>query len=744
MLNPKLSRTSWLTCLLLTFSLFAAPLAGTRAQSIKRSSQGQSTERESSFEFKTLSQYGVDLTELARQGRLETNAGYESQIQRTLLTLARNAKNNPVLVGGQLAARNIIVEGVAEKIAGGDAPFNLLDKRVFSLNLQSLSSGVRGYEEFKARFENVLSEIKSAKGRIILFIDGIDTLVEDGGGVSSAVTRLEAALAHDELRVIGAATRDAFNQKIARREGLKGKLQEILLDATGDNLSDASDEEKDGVSESEAFVGDKVSPDLRDFVQNQSASSVSVILQGDALKSAALRSFLQQNSIRTTGAYNNLNAQVVEMPTRLVEQLSNLDQVSYLSLDRETASLDGHVEDTTGADAVRDVEKRNLNGTKQTVHVDGSGIGIAILDSGIYANHEAFLDSTGTKSRVIYSQDFTGEGRTDDPYGHGTHVASLAAGNGRIANGAYTGIAPDANIINLRVLNSKGIGKTSAILDAINWVLANRKSYNIRVVNLSLGSVAVSSYTNDPVCRAVRSLANAGIVVVAAAGNEGKDSAGKKVYGQIHSPGIEPSAITVGAANTFGTNKRDDDKVASYSSRGPTRSYWTDSNGVKHYDNLIKPDLIAPGNKLVGAESADCTLVQQNPGLDDDVSASPKADMMTLSGTSMATPIVAGSAALLLQINPNLTPNMVKYLLTSTAQPLAGFNMFEQGAGEINVEGAVMITEMVRADFSSNMSVGTPLFTQLPPVGATFGYTTIADYTFPWSGGVILNHTYAT
>src|SRR5947209_6702802 len=279
MLNPKLSRTSWLSCLLLTFSLFAAPLADTSAQGVKHSSQGRA-ERESPLEFKTLSQYGVDLTELARRGRLDAPGGYESKVQRTLRTLARNAKNNPVLVGEQGAARNIIVESVAQKIADGDAPANLLDKRLFSLNLQSLSSGARAYEEFKARFENVLSEVKSAKGRIILFIDGLDTLVEDGAGVSSAVTRLESALAHDELRVIGATTREAFNQKLARREGLKGKLQEILIDAASDNLSEASDEEKDGVSEdveSEAFVGDKISPDLRDFIQTTSADRVNVI-----------------------------------------------------------------------------------------------------------------------------------------------------------------------------------------------------------------------------------------------------------------------------------------------------------------------------------------------------------------------------------------------------------------------------------------------------------------------------------
>ena len=117
----------------------------------------------------------------------------------------------------------------------------------------------------------------------------------------------------------------------------------------------------------------------------------------------------------------------------------------------------------------------------------------------------------------------------------------------------------------------------------------------------------------------VRRLVDAGIVVVAAAGNNGKDSAGNKVYGRIHSPGNEPSAITVGAANTFGTNGRGDDGVTSYSSRGPTRSYWTDSDNVKHYDNLVKPDLVAPGNKIVQAQAVDNLLVHK-PSLECGVS----------------------------------------------------------------------------------------------------------------------------
>src|SRR5205807_5983034 len=208
------------------------------------------------------------------------------------------------------------------------------------------------------------------------------------------------------------------------------------------------------------------------------------------------------------------------------------------------------------------------------------------------------------------------------------------------------------------------------LLNALNWILSpadstkavsssnplNKDKYNIRVVNMSLGAPALSSYKNDPICRASRALVDAGIVVVAAAGNNGKDAIGNKIYGQIHSPGNEPSVITVGAANTFATDSHADDGVATFSSRGPTRSYYTDANGVKHYDDLLKPDLIAPGNKLIFAEADSNVgpnlLVTQNPQLDSGITDNNNRRLMYLSGTSMAAPIVSGVAALMLQINP--------------------------------------------------------------------------------------------
>src|SRR5262249_1362032 len=160
---------------------------------------------------------------------------------------------------------------------------------------------------------------------------------------------------------------------------------------------------------------------------------------------------------------------------------------------------------------------------------------------------------------------------TQDRYGHGTFVASLVAGRGDVANGAYEGVAPGSSLLNLRVLDEDGTGTASSTIAAIDWCVVNKNTYNIRVMNLSLGTVAKDTSRTDPLCLAVRRAHDAGIVVVCAAGNDGKDDDGTKIYGGVHSPGIDPSVITVGAINTFGTNLRSDDVMATYSSHGPTR-----------------------------------------------------------------------------------------------------------------------------------------------------------------------------
>ncbi|MCM3871703.1 MAG: S8 family serine peptidase, partial [Pyrinomonadaceae bacterium] len=480
----------------------------------------------------------------------------------------------------------------------------------------------------------------------------------------------------------------------------------------------------------------KVASDLRKSVNNRrnGGDKVDVILQLNGEMSPELEAMLRSSGVRIRKHFNNFGSTAVQLPAGIVDSLADFPEVDFVSEDGEVKALGGHVAQTTGANDAR--------AYAPTGSFDGAGVGIAIVDSGIYSAHVAFLNAATNTTRIVKSVDFTGDGRTDDPYGHGTHVAAAAAGNGMVSSGKYIGIAPQANIVNLRVLNSQGIGTVSGLLSALDWIYTNRTTYNIRVVNLSLGLLALTSYEDDPVCLAARRLANAGVVVVAAAGNNGKNSAGQKIYGQIHSPGNEPSVITVGAVNTFGTDNRADDKVATYSSRGPTRSYSTDTYGVKHFDNLVKPDLVAPGNKLVFAEAPNSVLLQQNAGLDAGVSTTASRKQMILSGTSVAAPLVAGAAALMLQANPTLTPNMVRMLLMYTSQQLANFNTLEQGAGQLNVDGAVLMAKAVRTTLNGSTPLNASLLSVSAPNPQTSISYGVSNFTFSWAQGIVFGNSF--
>ena len=487
----------------------------------------------------------------------------------------------------------------------------------------------------------------------------------------------------------------------------------------------------------------KLSPELSKSAKRNSGGSnsgkggnrVKVIVEIEGAVGGRLGGFLNGDGVRARKVFKHFPLQAVEIEESEVEKLAEFPEVKYVSVDKEVGTFGGHLASTTGTDNVR----RVTNALGQNVTLDGTGVGIAVLDSGIDPSHVSFTDAAGA-SRIVFSRDFTGEGRTDDPYGHGTHVASIAAGNGKVSKSRYIGVAPNANIVNLRVLGSSGVGTASMVLGALDWLMTNRARYNVRVVNMSLGMLAVDTYTQDPLCQGVRRLFDQGVVVVAAAGNNGKSDDGQKLYGHIHSPGNEPSAVTVGAVNTFGTDYRADDQIATYSSRGPTRSFWTDARGVRHYDNLIKPDLAAPGTKIIAAKSSGNLLATRHPSLDTRVSPDPRRDMMRLNGTSMAAPAVSGAAALMLQANPTLTPNLVKVLLMYTAQPLAGFNTLEQGAGELNVDGAVRLSLLVKTTLGPLTALGFPMLRSAPPAPQS----TIDGFTFRWSQGINLGRTVAT
>src|SRR5262245_29736445 len=315
----------------------------------------------------------------------------------------------------------------------------------------------------------------------------------------------------------------------------------------------------------------------------------------------------------------------------------------------------------------------------------GKNIGVAVVDSGI-TTHAAL----GTK--VVYNKSFvTGDPSTNDVYGHGTHIAGIIAGSNTFVTPLYTGgIAPSANLLNLRVLGNDGTGLTSDVIDGIEWAVNNRQTYNIRVINLSLGHPVMEPSTTDPLCLAVADAVNHGIVVVASAGNAGKSANGRMVLGSIASPGNSPLALTVGALNTWGTVNRSDDAVTTYSSRGPTR-----------YDLAVKPDVVAPGNKIVSLRANGSYLAEAYPSMY--VAGSGSNGYLRMSGTSMATGIVSGGIALLLEARPSLTPQQVKLVVQAGSSYMVEAGLVAAGAGSVNFLSSRQVSNTGLASLLSSL-----------------------------------------
>jgi len=297
----------------------------------------------------------------------------------------------------------------------------------------------------------------------------------------------------------------------------------------------------------------------------------------------AARRALESAGSNIKGQMDALGLMVADVPVEKLSELEARDDITWMSQDQPVRSLGtnntSHLEISTGASRVLPADNNALASGG-----GGNKIGVAILDSGIsppdaaeFAGYE-WKQSSGTLGTGLFSQtylstydrvkkhvDFTGEGKFQDAYGHGTHTAGVAAGTGQASeeyaakNGGsptYGGIATNANLVDVRVLNSQGLGTVSQVIAGIDWVIKNKSTYNIRVMNLSLGTPITQSYKTDPLCLAVERAVDAGIVVVVAAGNWGKDASGRTIYGGILSPANSPKVITVGATNTQQTNVR--------------------------------------------------------------------------------------------------------------------------------------------------------------------------------------------
>lgn len=397
--------------------------------------------------------------------------------------------------------------------------------------------------------------------------------------------------------------------------------------------------------------------------------------------------------------------------------LSNLmnkdSNIKYISLDRSLQGAMNNAVPAVGADIAR------------SLGYDGTGVGVAVIDSGVNPVWDLTQAGASKVSRVVYNQNFdASDNTTNDLYGHGTHVAGIIAGNGGSStcgncDVTFRGIAPNANIVNLRVLDQNGSATDSTVIAAIQQAIALKSLYNIRVINLSLGRGIFESYTLDPLCQAVEQAWKSGIVVVVAAGNYGRDNSNNNNgYGTITAPGNDPYVITVGAMRTMGTPSRADDLIATYSSKGPSL-----------LDHVVKPDLVAPGNLIISdlASTTD-TLYNQYPAnlvavaeYTASNTGNTSSTYYKLSGTSMAAPMVSGAAALLLEQNPALTPDQVKARLMKTAykafpayssytDPSTGitytdqYDIFTVGAGYLDVATALGSTDLASATSGSALS----------------------------------------
>jgi serine protease AprX len=380
----------------------------------------------------------------------------------------------------------------------------------------------------------------------------------------------------------------------------------------------------------------------------------------------------------------------------------------------------------------------SASGAPQQQAIEGWGVTVAVIDSGFMKMQESniwqsagdgALFARNTEGRCIVYRDYlpriyrNGVDINDnygpnavnstDQNGHGTHVVSTIADN-RVAQMAANqsgpvGIAPKVNLVIARVLDRDGAGTYSRVIDAIGWILTNRVKYNIRVLNLSLYTPVGGPYWYDPLNQAVMRAWQAGITVVAAAGNAGPDAA------TITVPGNNPYAISVGAIKSGRYTQSRDDELAFYSSRGPTESAF------------VKPDMLVPASRTIAPMPDSSTLAREIPeariqeiaDVDYGIGSPLKTHTYyQLSGTSMAAAEVSGLVALMLQANPSLTNNQVKYRLLATARPAIdqttgqpAYSPWEQGAGLVDAQQAVLTstTELanVGMDLGMDLASGT-------------------------------------
>ena len=412
--------------------------------------------------------------------------------------------------------------------------------------------------------------------------------------------------------------------------------------------------------------GRVTSPTLRvinGFGASLSKKAASRLGKHPRVKAISRNTRMARRSTDVSGGYTCPTADATTLPTKAIGSGRTLEPTIVSALTRLSQPMINSVQ----AD-------------RAWWRATGRGVGVAVIDTGVAGDVQDFLRLSDNTSRVIASA-VTNPCAKDasDHYGHGTHVAGLIAGNSLAwptehrFYGRYMGVAPRANIVSVKVSDDDGNTTVLDVINGLQFAVDHKTALGIRVVNLSLSSTVAESYRTDPLDAAVEQAWFNGLVVVAAAGNEGAQR-----DGVTFAPANDPWVVTVGALDDKGTWLRGDDALAPWSSRGLTQ------------DGVRKPDVLAPGVGLVS------TLA---PGSDfTDLCPSCVVDgrYFRAGGTSMATAVVSGAAALLLEDHPDWTPGQVKGALVSTLDDVPG------AGGVINSANALSANSTVTVDLPPN------------------------------------------
>ena len=487
--------------------------------------------------------------------------------------------------------------------------------------------------------------------------------------------------------------------------------------------------------------GSKLDRVLQEVVRSGARGSERVIVQARPGSREALKRALRAHGDVVEAEHPSLNALTVTLHRGDLAGLAANPAVLAVSLDAEVTSFDDKKAGTLverGEDKANRADKKGradgpLNTLRTSLGLDGiratgTGVNIAIVDSGIEPNRDL-------KGSIRGFWDFTKGGipvPAYDDYGHGTHISGLIASSGVDSSLEYTGVAPGVRLFGFKVLDKFGRGRASDVVRALEWIAANRRStapgaIKIDIVNLSLGHPVFEPAATDPLVRAVESLVREGVVVVAAAGNHGQNSSGSTGYAGITSPGNAPSAITVGAVDTKNTGTRLDDRLAAFSSRGPT---W--------FDGFAKPEIVAPGVALASDAPDEGELYDAYPQLR---LSGRYRKLARLSGTSMAAATATGVAALALETSRSVNhgagvnPNALKAVLQYTAIPVeqadgTSVEPLAQGAGQINGRGAIALSSLI----NTRIPDGQP-WLRLPLIPVSL----IAGRLHAWSRAIVWN-----